>query len=235
MPFDLRQSHRASGDRTDERMTEPGSGAAQFSVAQDAGRSLRSGGPNIQRREMVWFDRTRSACTTSPTDRRCGPTRRETAPGLVGSRGRRLLNSATPRRPSPPLPDRGRRHGCARPVPPTPTGTMRGPSSRPRAEWVSSRRRERPLPRIDGGHERQRLTARQVAPVAPPSLPTADGLPMTSTCRDAGTCTRGASVGEWHLEGLTRRRHRRPMEPARGQLLYVREPTVPRRGSCRCA
>jgi Tol biopolymer transport system component len=39
-------------------MMEPGSGAAQFSIAQDAGALLYvPGGPNIERRELVWFDR----------------------------------------------------------------------------------------------------------------------------------------------------------------------------------
>jgi serine/threonine-protein kinase len=39
-------------------MTEPGSGAAQFAVASDAATLLFvPGGPNIQRRELVWIDR----------------------------------------------------------------------------------------------------------------------------------------------------------------------------------
>ena len=60
VPFDLR-SEKVTGTPVtvlENVMTEPGSGAAQFTIASDAGAIVFvPGGPNIQRRELVWFDR----------------------------------------------------------------------------------------------------------------------------------------------------------------------------------
>jgi serine/threonine-protein kinase len=60
VPFDLRSGEVRGAPATvlADVMTEPGSGAAQFAVAPDAGALVFvAGGPNIQRRELVWFDR----------------------------------------------------------------------------------------------------------------------------------------------------------------------------------
>ena len=61
VPFDLRSESVTGPPMTvlANVMTEPGSGAAQFDVAQDAGALLFvPGGSNIRRRELVWLDRT---------------------------------------------------------------------------------------------------------------------------------------------------------------------------------
>jgi Tol biopolymer transport system component len=60
VPFDLRDEKVTGPPVTVQTnvMMEPGSGAAQFAIAPDAGVLLYvPGGPNIQRRELVWFDR----------------------------------------------------------------------------------------------------------------------------------------------------------------------------------
>src|SRR6185436_20615535 len=60
VPFDLRAGKVTGPPVTvlEGVMTEPGSGAAQFAVASEAGSLLYvPGGPNIKRKEFVWVDR----------------------------------------------------------------------------------------------------------------------------------------------------------------------------------
>jgi serine/threonine-protein kinase len=60
VPFDLRSEKITGSPITvlTNVMTEPGSGAAQFAVASEAGALVFvPGGPDIQRREIVWLDR----------------------------------------------------------------------------------------------------------------------------------------------------------------------------------
>jgi serine/threonine protein kinase/Tol biopolymer transport system component len=60
VPYDVRSSKVTGPAFTvlSNVMTEPGSGAAQFAVAADAGAlAYVPGGPNIQRGELVWLDR----------------------------------------------------------------------------------------------------------------------------------------------------------------------------------
>src|SRR6185369_8279455 len=67
VPFDLRAGKVTGPPVTvlEGVMTEPGSGAAQFAVAPEAGSVVYvPGGPNIQRREIAWVDR-RGATTPS--------------------------------------------------------------------------------------------------------------------------------------------------------------------------
>src|SRR6185436_14131523 len=60
VPFDLRAGKVTGPPVTvlEGVMTEPGSGAAQFAVASEAGSLLYvPGGQNIMRREILWVDR----------------------------------------------------------------------------------------------------------------------------------------------------------------------------------